>query len=381
MRFAFTEEQEALRDMARRFLADHSGSEQVRAAMESELGWDPDVWARLARELGWTALTIPEQFGGFGFSATDLVPLMEEMGRFLLCSPFLSSICLGANTLVLGGSDAQRSEWLPGIATGETLATLALTEAGGIWSPNAVQARCRREGTDWVLEGTKRLVPDAHSAHLLLVVAREPGTLGEEGLHVFAVRRDTPGLTTANLPTMDRTRRLGVVSLDAVRVPADAELPADSAGGPASMLRRVTDLAGAALAAEQVGGAERCLDLAVEYAKVREQFGRPIGSFQAIKHLCADMLLRVESARSAAWYAGWAAGENDWSRLADATATAQAYCGDAYFFCAAQNIQIHGGIGFTWEHDAHLYFRRAKSSSTLLGDPAFHRARFTIPGG
>jgi len=380
MRFAFTEEQEALREMARRFLTDHSGSEQVRAAMETELGWDPDVWGRLARELGWTALTIPEAHGGFGFTAADLVPLMEEMGRALLCSPFFSTICLGANALMVAGSEAQQAAHLPGIAAGETLATLALTEPGGTWDATAVTTRCRRDGDDWVLTGRKRLVPDAHAAHLFVVAAREEGTSGDSGLHLFVVSADADGLTRCRLPTMDRTRRLGEVKLDDVRASGPDELRAEGLGaGPA--LRRVLDLAGAALAAEQVGGAEACLDLAVDYAKVREQFGRPIGSFQAIKHKCADMLLQVESARSAAWYAGWVAGRGDWDELAAASATAQAYCSDAYFHCAAENIQIHGGIGFTWEHDAHLFFRRAKSSESLLGDGSHHRARFALPEG
>jgi alkylation response protein AidB-like acyl-CoA dehydrogenase len=378
MKFALTEEQDALRDMARRFLADHSSSEQVRAAMETDLGWSPDVWTQLSQDLGWTALTIPEQYGGFGFSATDLVPLMEEMGRSLLCSPFFSSICLGANALLMAGSETQQAEFLPNIASGETLATLALTEPGGGWDLNHVKARCRRDGDDWILSGTKRLVPDAHAAHLFFVVAREDETAGDSGLRIFAVSRDTKGLTASPLATMDRTRRLGSVALDDVRVPADAELAAEGVGaGPA--VRRVLDLAGAALASEQVGGAEACLDLAVDYAKVREQFGRAIGSFQAIKHKCADMLLQVESARSAAWYAGWVAGRGDWDELAQATATAQAYCSDAYFHCAAESIQIHGGIGFTWEHDAHLYYRRAKSSESLLGDGPHHRARFALP--
>jgi len=380
MKFALTEEQDALRDMARRFLADHSGSEQVRAAMETELGWIPDVWSRLAQELGWTALTIPEEHGGFGFTATDLVPLMEEMGRSLLCAPFFSSICLGANALMVAGSAAQQARHLPGIAAGETLATLALTEPGGSWDPTAVSAWCRRGGGDWVLGGHKRLVPDAHAADLFVIVAREEGTSGDAGLHLFAVSADAAGLTRRSLGSMDRTRRLGEVRLDDVRVSAEDELLAEGLGaGPA--LRRVLDLAGAALAAEQVGGAEACLDLAVDYAKVREQFGRPIGSFQAIKHKCADMLLQVESARSAAWYAGWVAGRGDWEELAAASATAQAYCSDAYFHCAAESIQIHGGIGFTWEHDAHLYYRRAKSSESLLGDASHHRARFALPRG
>jgi alkylation response protein AidB-like acyl-CoA dehydrogenase len=377
MKFSLTDEQDALRDMARRFLSDNSASEQVRAAMDTELGWDPAVWTQLSQELGWTALTIPEEHGGFGFGAADLVPLMEEMGRSLLCSPFFSSICLGANTLMVAGSAAQQAEFLPGIAAGETLATLALTEPGGGWDTASVGTLCRRDGTDWILRGRKRLVLDAHAAHVAFVAAREEGTVGDAGLHLFIVPTESGGLTRSALPTMDRTRRLGEIRLDDVRVPASAELADDLGAGPA--LRRVLDLAGAALASEQVGGAEACLDLAVEYAKVRVQFGRAIGSFQAIKHKCADMLLRVESARSAAWYASWVATQGDWKELASAAATAQAYCSEAYFFCAAESIQIHGGIGFTWEHDAHLYYRRAKSSESLLGDGPHHRARFALP--
>ncbi|MFO0692748.1 MAG: acyl-CoA dehydrogenase family protein [Polyangiales bacterium] len=370
MNFAFTDEQNELRKSARRFLATESSSEKVRAAMTTELGYDPEVWSKIATELGWVALVIPEEYDGLGLGPVDLVPLLEEMGRHLYCGPFFSTVCLGVATLLEAGTEEQKKQYLPSIAAGELTATLAFTEANGRWDSSAIEATATKDGSDYVLSGTKRYVLDGHTAGLVLVAARTPGSKGDEGVSVFALAGDTPGLSRTMLPTIDTTRRQAELVLDGVRIPASARLGEEGAAWKS--LRLVLDRAAAALAAEQVGGAEACLDLAVEYAKVRKQFGRPIGSFQAIQHMAANMLLLVESARSAAYYANAVAAIGG-PELAEAAALAKAYCSDAYFQCAAESIQIHGGIGFTWEHDAPLFFKRAKSSETLLGDATHHR--------
>jgi alkylation response protein AidB-like acyl-CoA dehydrogenase len=370
MRFAFTEDQEALRDAARAFLADNSSPAQVRRVMETELGYDPEVWRRIGAELGWTSVIVPEEYGGAGLTYVDLVALMEELGGALLCAPFLSTVCLAANALLVGGNEAQKQQHLPGIASGETVATLAYTERNGRWDAAAIDTLARRDGADYVLDGVKSFVLDGHSASLLIVAARREGSRGEEGVSVFVVPADTPGVERRRLPTMDQTRAQAEITLRGVRVPASALLGDD--GGGWKILSATLDLAAIALSAEQVGGAQRCLDMSVQYAKERVQFGRPIGSFQAIKHKCADMLLLVESGRSASYYGGWAAAEGD-AELPAVASLAKAYCSDAYFRCAAESIQIHGGVGFTWEYDVHLYFKRAKSTETLFGDPAYHR--------
>ena len=372
MRFSFTDEQQALRESARGFLADHSSSEKVRAAMASELGFDRGVWTRIAQEMGWTAITIGEEYGGLGLGYVELIALLEEMGAHLLCSPFFSSICLGANALTAAATDEQRAEYLPGIASGATIATLALTESKGRWDACGIEATARRDGSEFVLDGVKSYVPDGHAADLLLVAARAPASTGENEVGLFAVRADASGLQRSALPTMDQTRRRAEVVLDGVRVAQSALLGGTMDAWPS--LVKTLQLGAIALAAEQVGGADRCLAMAVQYATERVQFGRQIGSFQAIKHKCADMLLQVESARSAAYYAGWAASVED-VELPVLASLAKSYCSDAYFHCAAESLQIHGGVGFTWEYDVHLHFKRARSGEHLLGSPAYHRER------
>ena len=254
--------------------------------------------------------------------------------------------------------------------TGSRRAALALTEPNGRWDLSGVETTYRPDGGSFVLNGTKSFVVDGHTADLLIVAARRPGSAGDEGISLFLVPQAHSGVASRRLETMDMTRKLAEVVLAEVRVGREALLGIEGGGGP--VVERVLQKAVAGLAAEQVGGAQRCLDMAVEYAKVRVQFGRPIGSFQAIKHKCADMLVQVEGAKSAAYYAGWAAAEDN-EELAEVSHIAKSYCSEAYFLCASENIQIHGGIGFTWDHDAHLYFKRAKSSELIFGDPAYHR--------
>ena len=372
MEFAFSQDQDELRRAARRFLEVASSEERVRAAMETEQGYDSATWQQLSEELAWTALTIPEEFGGLGMSYLDLHPLMEEMGRALLCSPFFSTICLGANALLLAGNGVQKERHLPGIATGKTTATLAYAEQNGQMDAAGIEATYSRTAAGCILRGTKSYVLDGHTADLLIVAARAGNSEGAEGVSLFLVPGDTDGVKRAWLPTMDQTRRVASVELNDVVVPPDALVGEEGRGW--ALCERTLDLARIALAAEQVGAAEMCLDMAVEYAKVRKQFGRPIGSFQAIKHKCADMLMMIESARSAAFYASALAGQGE-PDLEEAASSAKAFCSDTFFHCAAENIQIHGGIGFTWEHAAHMYFKRAKAAEVLLGAPSFHRER------
>ena len=372
MEFAFSQDQDELRRAARRFLEVASSEKRVRAAMETEQGYDSATWQQLSEELAWTALTIPEEYGGLGMSYLDLHPLMEEMGRALLCSPFFSTICLGANALLLGGNGVQKERHLPGIAAGETTATLAYAEKNGQLDAAGIEATCSRTAAGYILRGTKSYVLDGHTADLLIVAARTENSEGAEGVSLFLVPGDADGVKRAWLPTMDQTRRLASVELNDVVVPPDALVGEEGRGW--ALCEQTLDLARIALAAEQVGAAEMCLDMSVEYAKVRKQFGRPIGSFQAIKHKCADMLMMIESARSAAFYASALAGQGE-RDLEEAASSAKAFCSDAFFHCAAENIQIHGGIGFTWEHAAHMYFKRAKAAEVLFGAPSFHRER------
>ena len=364
MNFAFSEEQEELRRIVRQFLESKSPETEVRRLMETTEGYDPAVWKQMANELGLQSLAIPEEYGGQGFTYVELVVVLEEMGRALLCAPYFSTVVLAANAILNSGDEAAKKELLPGIASGETIATLAFTEPNGKWDASGIEATRhqgrRRAGR---IDGTKMFVLDGHTADLIVVAAphrRRHLALHRRrrrrGPHPHAARHDGPD------PQAGQARVLGRAG------------HADRHRGRrrGRSLGRVLDLAAVALAAEQVGGAQKVLDMSVEYAKVRVQFGRPIGSFQAIKHKCADMLLEVESAKSAAYYAAWCAAEvND--ELPVVACLAKAYCSEAYFHAAAENIQIHGGIGFTWEHPAHLYFKRAKSSELLFGDPTYHR--------
>ncbi len=372
MDFAFTEEQEALRAGARRFLAQQSSPSRVRAAMKTERGWEPEVWQRLCQELGWTSMIVPEAHGGFGAGHVELVGLFEEAGYAMLCAPLLSTVALGTNALLLGHSEDLRGAWLPQIAAGDATATVAYLEGSARGDLSSIETVARRAADGYVLTGVKRFVLDGATATLLVIAARIEGAgSGEAAVALFAVPAETPGVTRTALATMDPTRRMADVSLRDVHLPLSSLLAEPGAGW--TVLQGTLQRACVALAAEQVGGAQRCLEMSVEYAKVRVQFGRPIGSFQAIKHRCADMFVDVESARSACYWAGCVAASGDESELALAAATAKAFCSDAFFRTAAETLQVHGGIGITWEHDAHLYFKRAQASELLFGDPSSHR--------
>jgi alkylation response protein AidB-like acyl-CoA dehydrogenase len=362
MNFAFTEEQEELRKTVRSFLESKSPETAVREQMETEAGYDAAVWSQMGEQMGLQGLAIPEEFGGSGYGFVELGIVLEEMGRALLCAPYFSTVVLAANTLIHSGDDAAKAAYLPGIASGETIATVAFTEPSGKWDESGITLEASGSGSDFTLTGTKSFVLDGHTASLIIVAARTAA-----GVSLFAVEGDAAGLTRTALSTMDQTRKQA--KLEFAGTPAKL---IGTDGGGWTVLSKVLDLVAVGLAAEQVGGAQKVLEMAVDYAKVRVQFGRPIGSFQAIKHKCADMLLEVESAKSAAYYGLWCASElND--ELPSVASLAKAYCSEAYFHATAENIQIHGGIGFTWEHPAHLYFKRAKSSELLFGDPTYHR--------
>ena len=360
-------------DAAASFLRDVSDSEAIRSAMATERGYDSNVWRRIVEEMVWPAVLIPEEYGGLGLGWVELAVLLEQMGRALLCSPFFSTVCLGANALLLGGSAEQCHRYLPSLAAGTTTATFVGTNTGSRGEP-APDVRYASHGNSFRLSGSARGVVDGHTSDLLVVLAENDRD--EQAL--FVVRRDAPGVGAEWLPTMDQTRRQATVSFDGVEVAAEDHLVSGS--DVRAVCELLFDLARVAVSAEQLGGAQKVLEDAVAYAKERVQFGRPIGGFQAIKHKAADMMLRAEAARSAVYYAACVADQratagNASRALAEAASIAKAYCSDAYFFNAGTALQIFGGVGFTWEYDVHLYFKRAKASEHFLGDAAFHRDR------
>jgi alkylation response protein AidB-like acyl-CoA dehydrogenase len=369
MDFGFSEEQEMLRKSARDFLAKESPMTYVRQMMDDDRGFRDDQWKKMA-ELGWLGLILPEEHGGAGLDFVDMIVVLEEMGRVVLPGPFFSTAILGGVALVDGGSAAQKQEFLPRLASGDLRVTLAQLEPSGRWDADGIQLEAKAAGGGYRLSGTKLFVPDAHTSDLLIVAGRAPGSKGTEGLSLFLVDAKAPGVTMTLLKTMDQTRKLCEVVLKDVAVPAERVLGKPGEGW--KRLDRIVDRGKVGLCAEMCGGAQKVLDMSVEYAKVREQFGRPIGSFQAIQHKCANMLVEVESSKSAAYYAAWAVA-NDVAEAPLAAAMAKAYCSDAYRHTAGEGIQIHGGIGFTWEHDMHIYFKRAKSSEVTFGDATWNR--------
>lgn len=362
MNLTFSPEQEDLRKSVRRFFEEKSPESEVRRLAETAAGYDAAVWAQMSQQLGLQAIAIPEEYGGAGYGYVELGLVFEEMGRALLCGPFLSTVGLAAAALVNTDDEHAKKEHLPAIAAGETTATLAVTEDPGSWQDSKITMPATRTRGAWTLTGTKNYVLDGHTGDIILVLART-----EAGLSLFSVPGNAPGLARTPLVTMDQTRKQA--RLEFTSTPAQL-IGTDGHGW--SYVSKALDLAAVVLAAEEVGGAQRVLEMSVEYAKTRVQFGRPIGSFQAIKHKCADMLVLVESAKSAAYYAMWSAAE-DSEDLGVAASMAKAYCSEAYLHVAAENIQVHGGIGFTWEHPAHLYFKRAKTDELYLGTPNYHR--------
>jgi alkylation response protein AidB-like acyl-CoA dehydrogenase len=372
MDFGFSQEQDMLRATARKFLENECTSTFVRARMDEPAGVTDDFWAKLA-EQGWLGLVFPEEYGGGGLGFVDLTVLMEEMGRCVMPGPFFSTVLLGGLTILEAGSPAQRKEWLPKLAAGQAKATLALTEPNARWDAAGVTVTAKEGKGGFALSGTKLFVPDAHLADVIVVAARTAeAKTPEDGVSLFLVPKGVKGLEVKLLPTMDQTRKLCEVTLKDAAVPAGALL--GGKGAAWSALARVIQRATIALCGEMCGGAQRVLDMTTEYAKIRVAFGKPIGTYQGVKHKAADMLVDVENAKSLTYYAAWAADENS-PETALATSMAKAYVSDAYRKVSAAGIQLHGGIGFTWEHDLHLYFKRAKASEFTFGDATHHRER------
>lgn len=369
MQFSFTEEQEEFRGILRRFLEDKSPTTEVRRLMETDEGYDPDVWRQICQDLGLTAVHIPEAYGGQGFGCVELGIVVEEMGRALLCAPYFASTVLAATAILNAGSEEQKQTLLPDIASGATIATLAFTEDNGRGGMDGVELTATAADGGFKLDGHKSFVLDGHTAGLIVALARQPGTSGDDGLSLFAVQGDAAGLDRTLLQTLDPTRKQARLTFDGVA----AQLIGEE-GAAAAPMAKTLDQATACLANEMVGGAERLRESALEYSQLRVQFGRAIGSFQALKHRSADMLLDVEMAKSAAYYAA-AAVDDDAENLQPAVSLAKAAAADAYMQAAITTVQMHGGIGFTWDNDTHLWFKRAKSSEVFLGTANEHRER------
>jgi len=372
MDIGFTEEQELLRDTARKFLEGECPTTFVRQMMATEDAITGEFWRKLA-EQGWLGITYPEADGGSGLGLVDLVVLMEEVGRAVMPGPFPATVLLGGAAIAEAGSPAQRQEWLPPIAGGEAKATLAATEPNARWDAAGITLAARETRGGFTLSGSKLFVPDAHLADVLVVAARSrDGSTMEDGISLFLVPKGTPGVAVRLLPSVDETRKLCEVRLDNLALPASALLGELHEGW--APLARVVDRAAVALSAEMCGAAQRVLDMTVDYAKLRTAFGKPIGSYQGVKHKCADMLVEIENAKSLTYYAAWAVDEAE-ADAAMAVSMAKAAASDAGRKVCAAGIQLHGGIGMTWEHDLQLYLKRAKASEIALGDATWHRER------
>jgi alkylation response protein AidB-like acyl-CoA dehydrogenase len=361
--FSLTQDQEMIRESAEQFLAERSTSEAVRKVMETAEGFDASLWACLGSELGWTATHIPEAYGGLGLSFVELTLVLEQMGRRLLCSPFFATVVLGATTLMEAGGEEARQRYLPDIAAGALTTTVGFGARGVDWDVDAVTAVAERVADGYVLSGTFGYVPDGATANLLLLVAKLEGACA-----LFAVPPTAQGVVIREHASLDRTRRVTYVQLENVRIDRASLL--SEGRHVADGMSRVRALAGIALAAEQVGGAQQCLDLTLAYAAERVQFGRTINSFQAVKHRCAEMMVKIEATRSAVFGAARVAlTQPSTSELLLEAACAKTFASDTFFFCSQEAIQLHGGVGFTWEYDPHLYFKRAQASSHWLGSP------------
>lgn len=371
MNFAFNEEQREIQAAAKRLMDETAQLDRVIELAATPEGFSRDDYAQLA-ELGWTGLIVPEEHGGVGLTHVELVVVLEQLGMALYPSPFFASVCLAANALIEGAAAAPLSDdnaaLLAAIAAGEKTATLAYVEPGGRHRPSDVKLTAKADGADYVLDGVKSYVIDGHTADAIVVVARTGEADGDIAL--LAVPADAPGLARVEAHSVDLTRKIATLEFSGVRVPASAAVGEPGDAWPT--LNTTMQLAGVALAAESLGAAQHCFDTALAYTKDRFQFGRPIASFQAVKHICADLLMAVEQSRSAVYYAGWAAA-SEREELPVVGPLAKAQVHDAFWDAARANIQLHGGIGFTYEHEAHYYYRRATAARAMLGDGDFQR--------
>ena len=368
MNFSFSDDQVLLKNSVRAALEEHCKSSHVRAMAEDGKGYSDELWGEMGK-LGWLGLPFPEEHGGAGLGLVELAIVLEEMGRAAYPGPFFSTVVLGGLGLMLGGSAEQRDKWLPAIASGRARMTAALLEEHLDWDPASTTASATKSGSGWILSGVKRFVPWAHVADVILVPARSA-----EGLSLFLLDPKSVGVTLSPMKGIDLTNRWSEMRLDKVAVGAEAIM--GQPGGAASVLESLLRRAAVCASAEMLGAARRCLDMSVEYVKVREQFGQPIGSFQAIRHRCAEMLLEAENAHAAVYYAAWAltAGAED---AAVASSICKSYVNEAARRVCGDAIQVHGGIGFTWEYDLHLYMKRAKALEPLYGDTEYHRELIT----
>jgi alkylation response protein AidB-like acyl-CoA dehydrogenase len=367
MHFGLSETQETIRKSAREFFSAECPISEVRRLMETDTAIDDALWKKFA-EQGWTGIIFPEAYDGFGLGLVEMAVAMEEMGRALIPGPFISTVLVAGTILGRAGSEEQKQKYLSAICRGEAKSTLALLEKSASWDVDAVTMGANASaGGGYTLHGEKLFVADAKGASFLLVAVRIEGEVA-----LLIVPADAAGLTITLMPSVDLTRRLYSVSFDNVSIPAGNLV----AHGPAAVeaIEAAHDVACVGLVAEMAGGMQRLLDLTVEYAKTRKQFGKPIGTFQAVQHQCADMLFLLEGTRSAALYAAWALGENE-PDAKTAVSVAKVYASEGYRDAGNKAIQVHGGMGFTWENDAHLYYRRAKGSEIAFGDATFHRER------
>lgn len=370
--FGLSEAETALQASARAVLSAECPPAVVRAAADAPDGPPAGLWRSLVAQ-GWLGVLVPERHGGSGFGTLGLALLCEELGRVAAPGPFLPTQLVVAGIL-RAATPAQRAAWLPRLTTGDAIGTLAHLEESDRHDPSGIALRARRRSDGWTLAGRKLFVPEARAAHVFLVAARTRTDRRQpaHGISLFLVERDRPGVHVLPQRWLDPTRQIAEVVLDDVRVAAAALLGPEDGGWP--VLERLCDLACVSIAADSLGGAQRVLDMAVEYARVRHQFGRPIGSFQAIKHLAAEMVADVEPARSLVWWAAWSQDRRP-REAARAASMAKASLGEIYSRTARRAVEIHGGIGFTWEFDLHLWYKRAHASELVFGDPSWHRER------
>jgi alkylation response protein AidB-like acyl-CoA dehydrogenase len=372
MDFGLSDEQRQLRESAREFLANECSPAYVRKTMADETGAARELCAAVAR-LGWNGLVVPERYGGAGLGVLDMAVLLTETGYAAMPGPFLFSSALAASALALGGADEMKERWLGALAAGAAAGTVAVTERNGALDSAGMTTGARREGAGWVLDGSKMFVPYAHAADFAVVAARTGESADDMSL--FVVETGAPGVRTRLLKGVDLTRRVCALDLDGVRVAPGAEL-----SGGRALYARLLDIGAVAIAADSLGGMDRALEMAVDYSKVREQFGKPIGSFQALKHAAAEIVAELEPARALLWYAAYAqdVGAADAARAA---AMAKAQLCSVYSRGTDRAVLMHGGIGFTWDHDIHLWFKRARFNESFLGSPTYHRERVAALGG
>ncbi|MGA7873143.1 MAG: acyl-CoA dehydrogenase family protein [Candidatus Binatus sp.] len=365
MDFGLSEEQQQLKESARAFLSGECPTTYVRKVMATDDGYPRELYDQVAK-LGWTGLIVPEKFGGAGLGMLDMTMILEESGYAAMPGPFLFSSALAASALKLSGSEQLKSKWLAALAEGTAVGAVAVVESAGSIDARDINAIAMKGGGGWHLNGAKMFVPYANVANFIVVAAKH-----DSAIFLFVVDTKSPGVTIRPLKNLDLTRRVSSVELKSA--------PAERLKGGTDLFPKLIDVAAIAVAADSLGGTERALEMAVDYSKVREQFGKPIGSFQALKHAAAEIVADLEPARAMLWYAAYAldTGAADASRTA---AMAKARLCDIYSRGTDRAVLMHGGIGFTWEHDMHLWFKRARFNESCFGSPAFHRERVAILG-